>query len=77
MKNVAAHLHQEAVQSSREGLQDLQQVSPLGCFDSQPPDGPVHMSLMRPLAQYDQILAGHAPGCLERNHRTHCMSDVQ
>lgn len=69
MKDVTAHLDQEALQGSRVRLQDLQQVASPGRSGSQPPDGPVHLRLVRPLMQYDQVLTGHAPRRLE--HREH------
>lgn len=65
MKDVTAHLDQEATQSSRVGLQDLRQVAPPGRPGPQPRDGPLNVGLVRPLTQHDQVLTGHAPCCLQ------------
>ncbi len=67
MKDVTAHLDQEATQSSGVSLQDFQQVASPGRFGSQSPDGPLHVRLVRPLMQYDEVLTGHAPRCLEHS----------
>lgn len=65
VQHIAAHLDQEAVESSRVGEKDLQQVSSSGCLGLQPPDGPLDVGLMGPLTQDHQVLAWHTPCCLE------------
>lgn len=67
VKDVAAHLDHEAVQSCRVSVQDLQQLTSPGCFGSQSPDGPLHVRAMRALTQYDQVLTMHAPRCLKHS----------